>query len=178
MESVPASPSARRWHMIDEIDLMPLIGEHNIWERLCDRLEAAADRLPQWPSVVEAAALRAQLREAIPLDGSQEARLAELTDSRSDPPENGDCLSRLVERRMALTVQAQDVTEMLSSAESETDPGVLGYALRTVFATCRDLISMELFGLMIVARRRLTPSARALIALRLRRGRELSRPRP
>lgn len=175
MESAPASPPARRWHMIDEIDLMPLVGEHNIWSRLCERLEAMADRLPRWPSVIEVAALRAQLNEAIPLDGSHELRLIELTDDHNARWEGADCLVRLVERRMALTVQAQDVTEMLGGTESETDPGVLGYALRNVFETCRELIAAELFGLMIVARRRLTPSAKALIAYRLR---QVSRPRP
>lgn len=178
MESAPVSRPARRWHMIDEIDLMPLVREHHSWSRLCERLEGMADRLPQWPSVIEAAALRIQLGEAIPLDGSQELRLVELTDDQNARWESGDCLARVVERRMALTVQAQDVTEMLGGTESQTDPRVLGYTLRNVWETCRELMTAELFGLMIVARRRLTPSAKALIAHRLHDLRRVSRPRP
>jgi hypothetical protein len=155
--------------MIDEIDLVPLTVEHNGWRRLCARLEAIADALPTLPSLVEIAALRAQLRAAFPAEvASSEFPLRHFFEHECAEMPARRMLDRLRERRSALAVQAQDLADMIGAEPgSRATPDALGYMLRNVFAGCSEATSEELLALLFVAPKRLTADARALLVGRI-----------
>jgi len=155
--------------MIDEIDLVLLTVEHARWRRLCARLEAIADALPTLPSLVEIAALRAQLREAFP-EGLQGAEfpMRHLFNRESDEIPARRMLDRLCQRRAMLAVQAQDLADMIGAeAAGRFTPDTLGYMLRNVFVGCSEAIAEELLALLLVAPKRLTTDARAYLLDRI-----------
>lgn len=162
-------PAVGHWHMIDEIDLMPLIAEHNRWRRLCMRLEAIADALPAMPMLVEIAALRAQLRDAFP-ESEEQPQFPMLDLFESERRQEPVCrlLDRLSDRRVALTVQTRDLIDMMGAEPcARLTPDTLGYMLRTVFVGCSESIGLELLALLFIAPERLTASARALVLHRI-----------
>ena len=58
-------PFCRRWHVIDEIDLVRLLAGHAELRTLCDLLEACADTLPVMPSPAQTTVLCQRLTVAI-----------------------------------------------------------------------------------------------------------------
>ncbi len=165
MGALPRNRRPPGWHMIDEIDLIPLTVEHGRWRSLCARLEAIADALPDMPPEPEIAALRAQLREAFPADrGQPDFPLRSLFSREDVRPQVRRLLDRLRDRRAALAVQAQDLADMIGAEPGERMTAhTLGYMLRGVFAGCGELIGLELLALLFVAPERLTADARALL---------------
>jgi len=157
------------WHMIDEIDLVPLTVEHGRWRRLCARLEVMADALPTLPSLIEIAALRAQLRGVFS-EGAPgvEFPMRHMFDRESDETPARHMLDRLCERRASLAVQAQDLADM-TGAEAGDRPtrDTLGYMLRNVFVGVREAIAEELLAQLLVAPNRLTANARAYMLERI-----------
>ena len=170
-EQPPVAP----WHMIDEIDLMPLIAEHNRWQRLCVRLEAIADALPQLPMLVETVALRAQLRNAFPESEEQpQFPMRHLYAREIGQAPVCRLLDRLSNRRVALTVQTQDLIDMLGAEPAgRMTADTLGYMLRNVFLGCSESIGLELLALLFIAPQRLTAAARALLLYRIEKEEEI-----
>jgi len=162
-------PAVAPWHMIDEIDLMPLIAEHNRWRRLCVRLEAIADALPLMPMLVEIVALRAQLRNAFPeSEGRPQFPMRHLYERESRQAPVCRLLDRLSDRRVALTVQTQDLIDMIGAESAgRMTADTLGYMLRNVFVGCSESIGLELLALLFIAPQRLTAAARALLLYRI-----------
>jgi hypothetical protein len=171
--SLPGTGSASpAWHMIDEIDLVGLIAEHQGWLRLCDRLERIADTLPAMPPPVETAALRASLAKMVP-DGDAVADfpLLQLFAREAAQPIGKRLLTRLQMRRTTLSVEVQDLADMIAlDARDRITADTLGYMLRCAFTTGREIIMLERFALLVIAPQRLTAAARALIIERLELG--------
>ncbi len=166
MPGTRKSHAPRGWHMIDEIDLVPLTLEHSRWRQLCLRLEAIADALPAMPSTIEIAALRAQLREAFPADRKEpDFPLRSLFEAESRRTQARRLLDQLRERRVAFVGQAQDLADMIGSDDpsERMTPDTLGYMLRSIFAGCSESIGLELLALLFIAPERLTAAARALL---------------
>jgi hypothetical protein len=162
--------------MIDEIDLVGLIAEHQRWLRLCARLEAVADALPERPTMIEVAALRAQLRNLLPDGGAMtDFPLRALFVREAAEPLGHRLLERLRLRRSVLSAEAQDLEDMIApEAQERVAADTLGYMLRCVFTTCREVAMLELLALLVIAPARLTQAARAVLIERL--GTETARP--
>jgi len=151
---------------ISETDLDSLLAEHGRWRKLGARLEAIADALPSLPNLIERAALRAELRQAFPDEGSGPvAWLACLFERERDEPEVARLLDRLAEWRATLFVHAQDLSEAIDGDTPR--PDMFGYVLRNVFAGCNELAALEELALLLIAPERLTPAARAGLLKRL-----------
>lgn len=155
------------WHMIDEIELVPLVVEHRRWKRLCARLEAIADALPEMPTIIEVAALRSQLRDAFSEDdGAAGFPFHDLFEVESARPQVRRLLDRLRDRRAQRAVEAQDLADMIAAEPGgRISADTLGYMLRSVFAGCEESIAIETLALLFIAPERLTAAARALLVL-------------
>jgi hypothetical protein len=167
MMAIKGKAEVRRgWHMIDEIDLVPLVVEHHRWQRLCARLEAIADALPEMPTLIEVAALRSQLRDAFSDDdGERGFPFQQLFVVESKRPQVRRLLDRLRDRRAQRAVEAQDLADMImAEPDGRISADTLGYMLRSVFASCEQSIAMETLALLFIAPERLTAAARALLA--------------
>ena len=165
----PVESSSPNWHMIDEIDLVGLIAEHQTWLQLCDRLERIADALPDVPGPVETAALRVTLSKLLPeSDTMGDFPVRQLFAREAATPIGERLLARLQMRRAALAVEVQDLADMIAiDARERITADTLGYMLRCVFTTCREIIALEQFALLAIAPQRLTVAARALIIERI-----------
>jgi len=164
-------PFARRWHVIDEIDLVGLVADHAGTERLCMRLEACADRLPERPAPAEIDDLCAALQSRVLDHIDREDRLlaAMFADEVRDPLCRA-LLDHIHARHVACTVLAQDLIASLNA----TAPGhrticaeALGYMLRCFFDGCRAAMAFEELAILALAGTRLTREARALLTHRL-----------
>jgi hypothetical protein len=153
------------WHMIDEIELVPLVVEHRRWQRLCARLEAIADQLPEMPTLIEIAALRSQLRDAFSDDDRNRVFPFEtMFEAESARPQVRRLLDRLHNRRAEQAVEAQNLADMIAAEPGgRTSADTLGYMLRCVFAGCEESIAIETLALLFIAPERLTAAARALL---------------
>jgi hypothetical protein len=155
--------------MIDEIDLVGLVAQHQGWLRLSDRLERIADALPILPNAVETAALRVTLANLLPDSQAMvDVPVRHLLVREAESPPGEQMLSRLAMRRVALAVEVQDLADMIGlDAREQADADTLGYMLRCVFTTCREIIALEQFALLAIAPQRLTDAARALLMERM-----------
>jgi len=164
-------PFARRWRVIDEIDLAGLVASHATTDRLCTWLEACADRLPERPDPAEALALCAELEGRLLTHIEQEEQLLNAMFARdmADPlchiliDHIGTCHS-------ACATQAHD----LIGALDPDAPGrrhlcaeALGYTMRSFFDGCRAAMAFEELSILTLADKRLTPAARQLLVRRL-----------
>jgi hypothetical protein len=154
--------------MIDEIDLVPLVAEHQRWLAACGRLERAADALPALPNAIEVAALRVELRKLLPGEAAAAGYpLAHLYAREAATPLGARLLARLQCRRAALSVEAADLADMLGAdTSSRPSADTIGYMFRSVFATCREVSLLEQLLPLLLAPTRLTASARTLLTER------------
>ncbi|MBO9713286.1 hypothetical protein [Sphingomonas sp.] len=159
-------PFARRWWMIDEIELVPLVAEQAQLAILCDALEACADALPAAPEEAVAARLCARLDQVAARGetGAVEALAARLDTICGDPLALA-MLDRCGPCRMADAVHAQDLAAMLrAGTNAGISPDALAYMLRCFFTGCRRTMDLELLALLALARNRLTAEARMLLS--------------
>lgn len=161
----------RRWHMIDEIDLVRTVAEHTAWLRLCARLEAIADALPALPAADELAVLRAQILGLVEPDPAQRDCGFELPLGRNrvgpGPTAVPDGFRRA---RAARAIDVEDIIAALAPAadcEPSLSATALGYMLRSFFQGCRAAVAMEQLALIALGGERLTEGARALLLDRL-----------
>jgi hypothetical protein len=153
------------WHMIDELELVPLVVEHSRWQRLCARLEAIADALPEMPTLIEVAALRSQLRDVFSeSDGERGFPFGAMFEAESARPQVRRLLDRLRDRRAERAVEAQDLADMVAAEPAgRISADALGYMLRSIFAGCEESIAIETLALLFIAPERLTAAARLLL---------------
>lgn len=164
-------PFARRWHLIDEIDLIGFVADHSAIERLCVHLEACADQLPERPTPAVVDDLCAALQTQVLDHFNREDRLLVAMFAR----ELRDPLCRALldvthSRHVACAVLAQDLIAALKagSAEQRTICAeALGYMLRCFFDGCRAAMAFEELAVLTLASTRLTGEARMLLTERL-----------
>ncbi len=162
---ITAVPSARRWHVIDEIDLVRMVRGHRRRAALCDRLEALADALPALPSPDSHACLARDVRDSI-----SRCECEELDHLEAQLGCGQDRLARMVLERIR-----RDHLEHAASAEeaiAALDPEArerlcaeaLGYLLRGVFTAWRRAIDYEQLAILALAGARMTGEAREQLA--------------
>lgn len=162
---------ARRWRVIDEIDLVRLIADHSMTDRLCDQLERCADRLPDWPSDAEAERICKALETLVLGDvGREERLLAAMFGRDLAEPLCHTLIESIHMRHAGCVVQAQDLTAMLKAAtackpviSSET----FGYMLRCFFEGRRSAMAFGELSILTLGADRLTVAARAALVARL-----------
>lgn len=157
-------PFARRWHVIQEIDLVRLTGEHRRRADLCVQAEAIADALPCWPDADVLAAFIAALDGIAAREGDESALLdAMLLHGHHDPL--AETLLRHVRQRHATDSEAAcELVAALAEGDDRPCSETLGYMLRGFFNGCRRTIDFEQVTILALAGHRLTQDARALLA--------------
>jgi hypothetical protein len=162
------NPTMRRWHVIDEIDLIPLVTRHVRTELLCRRLERCADGLPELADAAEVRELCKELEAHAVEQASREAGLEAVLGAGGEPSE-ATVLAHLRARQVACVVQAQDLVAVLRPDGVDRGPcaATLGYMIRCFFDSCRSLMAFEELAILALAGHRLTPAARLLLESRL-----------
>lgn len=160
---------AAGWHVIDEIDVVGLVSDHAALDRLCDRLEQHADRLPQRPSPREGETLRAELRVALGRHVVCEERLfARLFAASRAQPLCHALLDHVTARHSASLSQAEDIVAALNpESGAPLCAEAFGYMLRGFFQGFRQAMAFEELALLTRGDARLTPVARAMLTQRL-----------
>ena len=163
-------PFARRWHVVQEIDLVPLMRAHRSRAELCDRLEAIADALPSLPPPEERDAICQQLLDTAALEQRQEMPFLNQMLVRATPEPFANALIEHVRRGNATDAfGAFELVAMLRPSpigESLLSADALGYLLRSFFNGCRRAIEFEQLAILMLAAHRLTKEARALLVER------------
>jgi hypothetical protein len=164
-------PFARRWHVIDEIDLIGLVADHGAIERLCVRLEGCADQLPKRPAADAVADLCAALQARVLDHLDREDRLLVAMFARElHNPLCRALVDSIHSRHVGCAVLAQDLIATLkahSAGQRTICADALGYMLRCFFDGCRAAMAFEELAILTLASTRLTREARSLLASRL-----------
>lgn len=165
------APFPRRWHMIDEIDLVGMIASHAAIDRLCARLEACADRLPERPAPDEARSLCTELAgRLLPHVEQEEHLLSAMFAHDMAEPLCHTLIDQIGTRHGACVIQAHDLIGALAPAAAGRRPlcaEAFGYTLRSFFEGCRAAMAFEELAILTLADKRLTPAARRLLTERL-----------
>ncbi|RDE04972.1 hypothetical protein [Sphingomonas aracearum] len=158
-------PFARRWHVIQEVDLVRLLSANGRRAALCNRLEDLADSLPELPGEEQVAALCPELQEAIVRDARDELSYLDAMLRRQGDPLADVLLEHVRMRRSADVAGVQELVAALQPKEGETRlaPDALGYLLRGFFSDCRRAIDYEQLAILALAGHRLTPEAREML---------------
>lgn len=165
MENAPIDQqvlaSGRRWHVIDEVDLAPLLADHAAVRLMCRAAEALADRLADLPGPGERFAvadrIEASVRDHVTVTGAFLERMF----GGEHLAFGGGLLTRILRDQIADGVHADDVVEALRV--DVLDHGraqMLGYMLRCLFEGCRRALDFEELAVLFLARDRLTQQAR------------------
>jgi hypothetical protein len=163
------TPAVRRWHVLDEIDLVPLVSDHVRTERLCQHLEAFADRLPDLSDAAERTDLCEDLQAYASGHASREALwLDDLFWGKGGALQHS-VLAHLRARHIACAVQAQDLLAALRPEAMDRGlcAATLGYMIRCFFDGCRSRLVLEELAVFTLAGDRVTPAARLLLESRL-----------
>lgn len=161
-----------RWHVIREIDVAPLIARHAQVARLCDRLEACADRLPAWPAEYEIEQLCRELDDLIDREEESDGVFAaELFGSEARDPLTSGLLRQIDAWQVANLIHAQDVVNALRSGpfKDGTSPETLSYMLRCFFMARRQTLAFEELTILQLGQHRLAEGGRTTLVESLRR---------
>lgn len=163
-------PFTGRWYVIREIDLAPLMARHAQVARLCDWLEACADRLPAWPTEPEVEQLCRELNDLICREEKSDGVfVAELFGSEARDPLTSALLRQIDAWQVANLIHAQDVVSALRSGSSKdrTSPETLSYMLRCFFMARRQTLAFEELAILQLGQQRLTDESRATLVASL-----------
>ncbi|MDR7256416.1 hypothetical protein J2X47_000577 [Sphingomonas sp. BE270] len=149
--------------MIDEIDLIALLADHAELARLCDLLEGVADDLPALPADDDATSLCHMLEHRLPTHEAREHRFRETVFAAQSMPNGEPLLDRIRCRGVSQIMQAQDLIAALQPSASPLPATTLGYMLRCFFEGCRADMAFEELAILVLADRRLTPTASTLL---------------
>ncbi|MEN2748753.1 hypothetical protein [Sphingomonas sp. T9W2] len=157
-------PFARRWHSIQEIDLIRLLQEHRRRLALCGQAEAMADALPDRP-VAATMTLFLQALETLVMRGEQADGVyleAMLSNGRADLL-TATLLDHVRHRHEADAAAARELVAAFAEADAFAAPETLGHMLRSFFTGCRRAVDFEQLAIIALAGQRLTPQARGLL---------------
>lgn len=157
-------PFARRWHVIQEIDLIRLVGSQRGRLALCELAEHIADDLPQQREP-ETTTFLAALDGLVMGGGADEdACLAAMLLGGPDDPLAQTLLDHIRTRHVAEVAAARELIAALTEADAAPSPETLGHMLRGFFTACRHAVDFEQLTIIALAGHRLTPDARAVLA--------------
>lgn len=157
-------PFARRWHVIQEIDLVRLIAEHRRRADLCAQAEAIADALPHGADPDAVTAFVAALGGIAAREGDERALLEAMLIHDGDDPLAETLLRHIGQRYAADADMARELIDALAEGDDRPCTETLGHMLRGFFSGCRRAIDFEQVTILALAGHRLTPEARALLA--------------
>ena len=154
----------RRWHVVQEVDLVRLVGAQRRRLDLCDALEAVAGALPTHPSAAVTEDLCARLIEAAVRNDADDlpAMRALLLHGCGD----AFAVALLEHIRACHGIDEDVATEVaaaLRSASRGAPSEILGALLRSFAARCRRSIDFEQLAMLLLAGPRMTADARALV---------------
>lgn len=154
------------WHLIQEVDLARLVARHERLAQLCDRLEACADALPEWPSASETARLCRELEmhveQEMRYDGSF---LAEMFATESRNRLTAALLRQVDTRQVADVIHGQDLIAVLRR-EPPMDRftvDAMAYMLRCFFMAVRQALAFEELAVLQLGQHRLTAEGRTML---------------
>jgi hypothetical protein len=159
------------WHMIGELELVPIVTHHARLHALCERLEKLADGLPAISASPLVDELCAELTAlTCPLTHG-EVRLFDGLFARATPePLRTILLERIKRQHLAEAIAAEDLAAVLRPLIPGTrafSADALGYMLRSFFEAVRANIAFETLALLALGGNRLTKEAGALLLDRL-----------
>jgi hypothetical protein len=154
-------PFRRRWHVISEVDLGPLLADHAAVRRMCRDVEALADRLGSYPSIEERSAIADMMHGCIREHVAVTSELLERLFAGEHLTFGGGILTRILLDQIADGVHAEDVAEALRAEVLEPEQlDMLGYMLRCLFDSCRRALDFEELALLALGGKRLSTEAR------------------
>ena len=154
------------WQVLHEVDVARMVSQHATLRRLCVALEDCADHLPDRNAVAEAAGISAALADSLrrheAVENTVLSRLFE-----TDPTAGMRVLlARIRHRHAADHLHAEDLRDALEAAVIAPGPirsDTLSYMMRCLFDGCRRGIDFQEAVILMLARDRLTPAARATL---------------
>ncbi|WP_343526981.1 hypothetical protein [Sphingomonas sp.] len=157
-------PFARRWHVIQEIDLIRLMQEYRNRLALCDQAEAIADGLPARPSQPVITAFLTELADRVTKGERADGDYlrAMLLNGRDDALA-WILLDHVRHRHMADGAAARELIAAFEEGHAFSAPETLGHMLRCFFSSCRRAVDFEQLTIIALAGHRLTAEARALL---------------
>lgn len=157
-------PFHRRWHVISEVELAPLLADHAAVRRMCREVEALADRLGDYPGIEERSAIANLIHGCIREHVAVTGRLLEQIFAGEQLSFGDGVLTRILLDQIADGVHAEDVAEALRSEILEPERlDMLGYMLRCLFDSCRRALEFEELALLSLAGHRLSKGARTAL---------------
>ncbi len=154
-------PFRRRWHVIDEIDLAPLLADHAAVRRMCQQIEDLADQLTDPPGFQRRFALAEALRSCIQEHVRVTSTFLERAFAGEPLAFGGGVLSRILLGQISDAVHADDVIEALQVEPLDTARiDMLSYMLRCLFDSYRRAVDFEELALLTLAGARLSSNAR------------------
>ena len=163
-------PFALPWHVIQEVDLVRLIGDHHRRAALCVHAEVMADDLPRRPDAKTLTAFLAALDErVIQTETDDWSFWGAMQVHGRDDTLVSTVLDHIRARRASDVASAREVIAALD-AGADIAPDMLGYILRGFFTHCLRSIDFEQLAVLAMAGHRMTPDARALLTDALAEG--------
>ena len=164
------SYAAQPWQVLHEVDVARMVAQHAMLRRLCTALEDCADRLPSRDAVIDAASVSAVLADTLRRhEVVENAVLSSLFET--DPTVAMHVLlARIRHRHAADHLHAEDLRDALTAAAKSPEPirsDTLSYMMRCLFDGCRRGIDFQEAAILMLARNRLTPAARATLCASL-----------
>ncbi|MCP8893035.1 hypothetical protein [Sphingomonas faeni] len=164
-------PFRRNWHVVNEVDLAPLLADHAAVRRMCQRAEDLADQLSEGPGLEQrgnlAETVRCCIRDHVKVTGNC---LEQLFGGEALRFGQG-VLARILLDQISDAVHAEDVIELLQRETLEPEKiDMLSYMLRCLFDNYRRAIDFEELTLLSLAGTRLSAEARLALEHSLERG--------
>jgi hypothetical protein len=162
--------TSSRLPVLDEGDIAPMVARHAAMRALCGELEDCANHLPDRRVIRYAAALSADLVTALrDCEALGRDIWQRITGAGCDAPAD-TLLGRMRHYHAADQLHAEDVHEALLRAAAR--PGLvhvdtLSYMMRCLFDGCRRCIDCREAALLLLARDRMSASARSALTASL-----------
>ena len=164
-ESIYPDSLAAPWWLLREADVASLIAQHAALRHLCEELEDCADHLPDRAALACAARTSAAFAELLK---GHEAVERTIFGGVLATTATGVLPARIRDCHGVDQLHAEDLHEALTIAAQMVGPirlDTLSYMMRCLFDGCRRSIDFQEAGMLLLARNRLTLSARlALLA--------------
>jgi hypothetical protein len=164
-------PFRRNWHVVNEVDLAPLLADHAAVRRMCQRAEDLADQLGDGPELEQRVSLaetvRCCIRDHVKVTSAFLQRIF-----TGEALRFGEgVLARILLGQISDAMRAEDVVDLLQTETLDSEKiDMLSYMLRCLFDNYRRAIDFEELALLSLAGTRLSAEARLALEHSLERG--------